>query len=240
MELAAGPHSSQSAVCETGAPAFCPLRLCCGRGASFQDVEGTSHEAASGNRGDEFAVGAAAVNYGLRAEHGFASVFVASALICATAEDGEEVQADFIAALACVAGDITGSNPAGMGSASWRGIAEAVETSTYRSRFGTATVTIPDLSRPSVDVDIALAGRRIGSSARSGSPLQAGRCETGVSGRDRFVGDLHGPAHQETWGVFDTGAYIGAYAATRSTTRAPSSSRSWAWLSSPSRRRLSS
>ena len=177
-------------------------------------VEGTS-QLSEDISGDEFAVGGAALNYGFWAEHGFASVIIASASISATTEDGEEVQADFTAALAYIAGDATGSNPTGMGSASWRGIAEAVETSTYRSRFGTATVTIPDLSRPSVDVDIALAGRRIGSAAWSGIPLRAGRYETGVSGRDRLVGNFHGPVHQETYGVFDTGAYVGAYGATR-------------------------
>ena len=177
-------------------------------------VEGAS-QLSEDISGDEFAAGGAAVNYGFWAEHGFASVIIASASISAIAEDGEEVRADFTAALAYVAGDATGSNPPGMGSATWRGIAEAVETNTYRSRFGTATVTIPELSRPTVDVDITLAGRRIGSAAWSGIPLRAGRYETGVSGRDRLVGDFHGPAHQETYGVFDTGVYVGAYGAKR-------------------------
>ncbi len=83
-------------------------------------VEGAS-QLSEDISGDEFAAGGAAVNYGFWAEHGFASVIIASASISATAEDGEEVQADFTAALAYVAGDATGSNPAGMGSATWRG-----------------------------------------------------------------------------------------------------------------------
>ena len=176
-------------------------------------VEGAS-QLSEDISGADFAVGAAAVNYGFWAEHGFASVIIASASISATTDAGEDVQADFTAALAYAAGDASGSNPAGMGSATWRGIAEAVETRTYQSRFGTATVTIPDLARPTVDVDIAIAGRRIGSAAWSGIPLRAGRYETGISGRDWLVGNFFGPAHQETYGVFDTGAYVGAYGAT--------------------------
>lgn len=121
------------------------------------------------------------------------------------------MQADFTAALAYVAGDATGANPAGMGSVTWHGIAEAVETRTYRSRFGTATVTIPDLSRPSVDVDITLAGRRIGPAAWRGIPALRDRRERTRPPRWGFSPP---GAPGDPW-VFDTGAYVGAYGATR-------------------------
>ncbi|MCY4602572.1 MAG: hypothetical protein OXF27_21935 [Acidobacteria bacterium] len=38
---------------------------------------------------------------------------------------------------------------------------------------------------------------------------------SGTAGSDRIEGRLHGPAHEEAWGVFDTGAYIGAFGAKR-------------------------
>lgn len=158
--------------------------------------------------------GATAVNYGFWGEHGFAATVIIGGSI-SVEDEGETVRGEFRGALSYVAGDVTGSNPTEMGSATWRGIAEAVDTRTYRSRAGTATIAIPDLARPSVDVDILIDERRIGSAAWRGIALSAGRYETGINGRDRLIGDFYGPSHQETYGVFDTGAYIGSFGASR-------------------------
>ena len=37
----------------------------------------------------------------------------------------------------------------------------------------------------------------------------------GSAGRDYPEGNFHGQDHEETYGVFDTGAYIGAFGAKR-------------------------
>ena len=117
--------------------------------------------------------------------------------------------------LSFAVGDVTGFNPRGVGSATWTGVSEAVSTRTYERRAGTATVHIPDLSTPRVNVYVDVAGYAIGTSAWDGIPIYRGRYAAGISGRDRLVGNFHGPNHEETYGVFDTGAYVGAFGASR-------------------------
>jgi hypothetical protein len=112
-------------------------------------------------------------------------------------------------------GDATGTNPTGMGSATWSGIAEAASTSTFQRREGTATLTIADLSQPRVGVDIDIAGFAIDSPGWADIPLTNGRFATGRVGSDHLEGQFYGPSHGETYGVFDTGAYVGGFGAKR-------------------------
>ena len=118
-------------------------------------------------------------------------------------------------AVAFILGNATGTNPQGTGSATWRGAAEAVSTSTFQRGQGTAILTIADLSRPRVGVDIDIPGFAIGSPRWSDIPLTDGRFATGTAGTDRLEGDFHGPDHYEAYGVFDTDAYVGGFGAKR-------------------------
>lgn len=113
------------------------------------------------------------------------------------------------------AGEASGTNPVGIGSASWEGIAEAASLRSYTRRQGTASIFITDLSNPMVDVDVRIDGRSIGSSAWNNIPLERGDYGTGIVGRDYLRGKFHGPAHEETYGVFDTGTWAGAFGAKR-------------------------
>lgn len=56
----------------------------------------------------------------------------------------------------------------------------------------------------------ALAGV-LAQTARSGG----GGFATGTAGTDRISGRFHGPGDEEAWGVFDTGAYVGAFGTKR-------------------------
>ena len=156
----------------------------------------------------------AVLGYGFWGEYGFAQVNIVDAPI-----SGEIFGVDFDGylrmAIAYVAGEATGANPTGMGSATWTGIAEAVSTGDYRRREGTSTVTIPDLSRPSVTVAVEVDGNDIGSSAWSDMSLTNGHFTAGTVGADFLAGNFHGPAHEETYGAFDTVDYVGVFGAKR-------------------------
>lgn len=65
--------------------------------------------------------------------------------------------------------------------------------------MGTAELRIADLTRPRVDADIDLDGG----------------FAKGTAGSNRIEGRFHGPDHEEAWGTFDTGAYVGAFGAKR-------------------------
>ncbi len=149
--------------------------------------------------------------WGLWGEYGVASVMLVSGPISGTIE-GTSFEGDLGMAVAMAGGDSSGMNPAGMGGATWTGAAEAVRLGDFTRRQGTASVTIADLSRPSVAVAVDVPGF---SRDWSGIPLTNGRYESGRQGSDYVAGDFHGPAHDETYGVFDTGAYVGAFGAKR-------------------------
>ena len=118
-------------------------------------------------------------------------------------------------AVAFVLGNATGTNPQGTGSATWRGVAAALSTSTFQRGQGTATLTIADLSRPRVGVDVDIPGFAIGSPRWSDIPLTAGRFAIGTAGTDRLEGDFHGPDHYEAYGIFDTGDFVGGFGVNR-------------------------
>ena len=122
---------------------------------------------------------------------------------------------DFRIVMPYVLGDAAGTNPTGLGSATWTGVAEAASTRNFRRRQGQATLTIAELSRPRVGVEIDIAGYAIGSPGWSDIPLANGGFATGRVGSDYLEGDFHGSDHGEAYGVFDTGAYVGAFGAKR-------------------------
>lgn len=113
---------------------------------------------------------------------------------------------------AYVIGDTSGSNPGGAGSATWTGIAEAASTATSERHQGTATVTIADLSRPRVGVDIAIPGHDISAQGWEAMALVNGRYVSEAEGI-YLEGHFLGPDHSETFGVFDTGRYVGVFGA---------------------------
>ena len=149
--------------------------------------------------------------WGLWGEYGVASVMLMSGPISGTIE-GTSFQGDVRMAVAIAGGYSVGTNPAGMGGATWIGTAEAVRLGDFTRREGTASVTIADLSRPSVAVAIDVPGF---TRDWSDIPLANGRYESGRQGSDYVAGNFHGPAQEETYGVFDTGTYVGAFGAKR-------------------------
>ena len=151
--------------------------------------------------------------HGLWGKHGYASVAVIEVPYSANVE-GITSRGRISMRSAFVSGDSSGSNPEGTGGATWSGVAEAV-TRSFERRTGTATVAIPDLSRPNVNVEVLIGGRDIGSTRWSEIPLRDGNYQSGSRGRDFLEGNFHGPDHEETYGAFDTGAYVGSFGAKR-------------------------
>lgn len=152
--------------------------------------------------------------YGFWGVHGFAALTLGVGPLSGAAE-GVPFEGTFGFASALAAGDASGSHPAGMGSATWTGIAEAASKDTYERLQGTATVTIADLSRPRVGVAIYVPGHAIGAPEWADMPLTDESFSTGTVGSDYLEGNFHGPAHEEAWGVFDTAAHVGAFGAKR-------------------------
>lgn len=155
-----------------------------------------------------------ATGWGVWGEHGFAVLVVSAGPLTAQV-GGDAFTGTFSSAAAWALGGAAGSNPAGLGSAVWRGVAEAASTATFERLEGTATVTIADLSQPRVGVAIDVPGHDIGAPGWANMALSDGRFATGTVGTDYLAGDFHGPSHEEAWGVFDNGAYVGAFGAKR-------------------------
>ena len=164
--------------------------------------------------GDEIASLPSASVFGLWGQYGFAGMVIVDGAIAGTL-DGSAYRGLISASLPLAIGEASHTNPMGIGGATWTGIAEAVSARTFERRQGTATVTIPDLSRPPVGVEIDVDGYQIGSPAWAAMPLVRGRDGAGRAGIDHLQGSFHGSTHSETYGVFDTGAYDGVFGATR-------------------------
>ena len=152
--------------------------------------------------------------YGFWGEYGLAELRIASGPISGEV-DGSTFSGDTTFASVYVLGNATGTNPAGTGAATWTGIAEATTTDTFVRRSGTAEITIADLSQPRVSVAIDIDGSRIGPSAWSDLALTGGGFSHGTQGTDLLEGNFHGPDHDETYGIFDTDSYLGAFGAKR-------------------------
>ena len=158
--------------------------------------------------------GPSASAYGFWGEHGFAAVEITDGPLTGRI-NGILFSGDISSATAYILGDAAGTNPTGLGSATWSGIADAASTRTFQRRQGTAIVTIADLSQPRVSVDIDIAGYAIGSPAWENMQLTRGRYGAGTASSDYLSGHFVGSDHGETFGVFDTGAYVGAFGAKR-------------------------
>ena len=150
--------------------------------------------------------------YGAWGRHGAAILAVADAPFTGSYR-GIPFTGDLRQAVPHVAGSAAGTNPAGTGSARWTGVAEAASTLNFQRRQGTVMLTIADLSRPRVGVDIDIGGHDIGAPGWSDIPVTGGNFETGTIGRDYVEGNFHGADHSEAYGVFDTGPYVGAFGA---------------------------
>ena len=154
------------------------------------------------------------VEYGLWGQYGYATAVIFKGPFSGTVE-GTGFSGNVNVAVAAAYGDSTGANPTGIGGATWRGVAEAVSPRTFERFDGTAVLSVPDLSNPRVNASIRIAGDAIGSPAWDSIPLDRGSFRTGRHGHDFLSGDFYGPAHQESYGVFDTGAYLGVFGAKR-------------------------
>ena len=155
-----------------------------------------------------------AFGYGLWGQHGWAAVEIGNGPMAGRVQ-GVPFSGSFRWAGAYALGDSPLTNPTGTGSATWTGIAEAASTNTFRRHQGTVTVTIADLSTPRIGVDIVIGGSSIGSSAWSDMEPVHGGFGAGTAGTDRVQGNFYGPNHTETYGIFDTDAYVGAFGAKR-------------------------
>ena len=152
--------------------------------------------------------------YGYWGEHGFAALTLGAGRLSGQAE-GAPFTGEFGIASAYAAGEASGSNPAGVGSATWRGLAEAARKDTFERLQGTATVTIADLTQPRVGVTIDVPGHAIDAPGWADMGLEEGRFASGSAGTDRLSGSFHGPGHEEAWGVFDTTGHVGSFGARR-------------------------
>ena len=157
---------------------------------------------------------ASATTYGFWGAHGFAALTLGSGPLSGEAE-GAPFAGEFGIASAYAAGDASGTNPTGVGSATWRGLAEAARKDTFERVRGTATVTIADLSRPRVGVSIDVPGHTIGAPGWADMALDEGRFASGSAGTDWLSGSFHGPGHEEAWGVFDTTGHVGSFGTKR-------------------------
>lgn len=176
----------------------------------------------NGACGVSAAVVPTATGYGLWGNYGFAALEVASgfwsgkvSLSMAGRQIGDpSFEGELSYAWAYTVGETAGTNPTG-GRATWRGIAETASIRTFERRRGTALITVADMSNPQVSVKIDIEGYAIGSEGWDDIPLANGHFVIGTAGSDYLEGNFHGPDHNETYGVFDTDAYIGAFGAKR-------------------------
>lgn len=188
-----------------------------GTSAGFDTIEAKSELVRANVPDVTFHSFPTANTYGLWGEHGYAQISVADGAVTGESQ-GYSIQGDTSVAIASALGVVNGTNPTGLGSATWRGIANAASLNTFRLQEGTVTVSIADLSRPRVGVRIDISGRDISEPGWSDMPLNDGRFSHYRSGGsvDRYVtGDFYGPRHEEAYGVFGTAAYVGSFGAKR-------------------------
>ena len=153
-------------------------------------------------------------SYGLWGEHGYASINIMDAAVSGADLNGVNFEGPLRVASAYAFGASPETNPSGIGSATWSGIAEAASTRTFERSQGTSTITIPDLSQPSVNVDIDIAGVDISAPSWNNMPLSQGHFFSSTS-NSYVSGDFYGPDHEETYGVFESGSYVGVFGAKR-------------------------
>ncbi|MCY4429173.1 MAG: hypothetical protein OXC11_02105 [Rhodospirillales bacterium] len=177
--------------------------------------EGRSRIAEKVGSSSTIAATASATHYGAWGQHGYAAVEIADGPFPGSLE-GVPFSGSIKGAVSYAFGTVNPTNPTGPGSATWQGPVEAPSTRTFKRYPGKATLTIPDLALPMVDAEIAVAGNDISAPAWKDMPLTQGTFTSGsVEGKDYLEGNFHGPKHEEAYGVFDTGAYVGAFGAMR-------------------------
>ncbi len=156
--------------------------------------------------------------YGFWAEHGYAAMELGNGNLQAT-ENAVTWRGPFQAAQAWVGGEASMSNPTGSGSAVWRGIAEAAKTTSapFERLSGSALLTIPNLSRPQVNVRIDLDDGGVSRPLQWNGLQSVGGSfnSSGTNQPGSLQGRFQGSGHEEAWGVFDTPDYIGAFGAKR-------------------------
>ena len=127
--------------------------------------------------------------------------------------DGVAFSGTMSGATSLALGETSGTNPGGIGSATWDGVAEAVSLRSYGRQQGTARIEIAALANPRASVDVRLRAS-IGSAAWETCRFPVGNTApaalAGTSGRG-----ISRPNHEETYGVFDTGTWVGAFGAKR-------------------------
>ena len=166
-----------------------------------------------------------ATAFGAWGEHGFAGIVIGNGSLTGqfrqtvvNVQTTVPFEGRISYAFAYVMGDTTGTNPRGVGVATWEGIAEAASLRTFERRQGTATLVIADLSDPDphVSVDIDVDGFAINPAGWASLPLANGGFTFGtVADGNYLAGNFHGMEHEEAYGVFDTEAYTGAFGAKR-------------------------
>ena len=163
-----------------------------------------------------------ALGYGIWGDHGMAGLALADGPFSGRAAN-VPVSGTMKVVLPFAFGDVSGTNPGGMGPATWTGVAEIVALRTFRRQEGVATLTIPDLAAPtptvSVEIDDAR-GNSIGEPGWENLPLADGRFMVGAAGNDYLEGNFHGDNHSEAYGVFDTDNFTGSFGAKRNTEQA--------------------
>lgn len=115
-------------------------------------------------------------------------------------------------------GAFPASHPAGAGSAAYRGHVVAIDLRTAETLRGTATLVIPDLADPSVNVSLTglvdPAGDPRPALDWHGVPLRAGQFEAATTA-GRIVGRFYGTSHHEAGGLVATDMLSGAFGAYR-------------------------
>ena len=154
------------------------------------------------------------LGYGFWGEHGAAGLALADGPFSGRV-DIIPFSGDMKVVIPFALGDVSGANPRGSGSATWTGIAEVVAVRTFRRQEGIATLTIPELSQPTVSVGIEVAGNPIGKPGWTDMFLVDGRFVFGAAGYDYLEGNFHGADNSEAYGVFDTDNFTGAFGAKR-------------------------
>ena len=154
------------------------------------------------------------LGYGFWGEHGMAGLSLADGPFSGRAND-IPFSGDMKVALPFAFGDVSGTNPLGVGSATWTGIAEVVALRTFRRQEGIVTLTIPELLEPTITVGLEASGNPIGKPAWTDLPLADGHFVFGEAGDDYLEGNFHGVDHSEAYGVFDTDNFTGAFGAKR-------------------------
>lgn len=163
------------------------------------------------------------IQYTLWGDYGYAAL--ASAYY--KFDSGADARAQFAAAV----GQAANTNPTGAGSATWRGIVDALPiqysantaATEPKPQQGSVTLTINDPNQqfPTIGASIVLDGGYGDISLPSWASMPLTNGHFSADG-DRFVGStrsmegkFYGPNHEEAYGVFDNGNWLGSFGAKR-------------------------